>query len=142
MISLENKLGTLKIVSNQCKKLFDSFLFTLGAVISGRNFKNPVCLARKIMEETQHSALNGDGALKFAQDNGLDWCEPNELLNGQRRLPPEYFNDYVRYFMEGGPFPADAPEIRHEKTDTSDTAGAVAIDRDGKLACATSTGND
>ena len=94
------------------------------------------------MEKTPHSALSGDGALKFAQDNGLDWCEPNELLNGQRCLPHEYYDDYVRYSMEGGSFPADAPEIRPQKIDTCDCACAVAIDRDGKLACATSTGND
>ena len=72
----------------------------------------------------------------------MDWCEPNELLNGQRCLPHEYYNDYARYFMEGGTFPADAPEIRPEETDTCNTVGAVVIDRYGKLACATSTGND
>ncbi|XP_046844648.1 probable serine/threonine-protein kinase ireA [Xenia sp. Carnegie-2017] len=120
--------------------IMDGDTLKTGAVISGRNFKNPVCLARKIMEKTPHSALSGDGALKFAQDNGLDWCEPNELLNGQRYLPHKYFNDYAQYFMEGGPFPADVPEIRPEETDTCDCACAVAIDRDGKLACATSTG--
>ncbi|XP_046844565.1 uncharacterized protein LOC124438453 [Xenia sp. Carnegie-2017] len=120
--------------------IMDGDTLRTGAVISGRNFKNPVCLARKIMEKTPHSALSGDGALKFAQDNGLDWCEPNELLNGQRYLPNKYFNDYAQYFMEGGPFPADVPEIRPDETDTCDCACAVAIDRDGKLACATSTG--
>ncbi|XP_046844642.1 uncharacterized protein LOC124438520 [Xenia sp. Carnegie-2017] len=120
--------------------IMDGHTLKTGAVISGRNFKNPVCLARKIMKKTPHSALSGDGALKFAQDNGLDWCEPNELLNGQRRVPPKYFNDFVRYFMEEGSFPADAPEIRPEEVDTCDCACAVAIDRDGKMACATSTG--
>ncbi|XP_046853568.1 isoaspartyl peptidase/L-asparaginase-like [Xenia sp. Carnegie-2017] len=120
--------------------IMDGHNLKTGAVISGRNFKNPVFLARKVMDKTPHCALSGDGALKFAKDNGLDWCEPNELLNEQRRLPHKYFNDYSRYFMEGGAFPADAPEIIPEKTDTCDCACAVAIDRDGKLACATSTG--
>ncbi|XP_046853556.1 isoaspartyl peptidase/L-asparaginase-like isoform X2 [Xenia sp. Carnegie-2017] len=120
--------------------IMDGDTLKTGAVISGRNFKNPVFVARKIMEKTQHCALSGDGALKFAQNNGLDWCEPNELLNRQKVLPPEYFKDYAKYFMEEGPFPADAPDFGPEETDTCDCAGAVAIDRDGKLACATSTG--
>ncbi|XP_046844567.1 serine/threonine-protein kinase/endoribonuclease IRE1-like [Xenia sp. Carnegie-2017] len=121
--------------------IMDGDTLQTGSVYCGRNFKNPVCLARKIMEKTPECALYGDGALKFAQDNGLDWCKPNELLKRQRCLPHEYYNDYTRYFMEGGPFPADAPKIILEEIDACNTVGAVVIDRYGKLACATSTGD-
>ncbi|XP_046844890.1 isoaspartyl peptidase/L-asparaginase-like [Xenia sp. Carnegie-2017] len=111
-----------------------------GAVISGRNFKNPVCLARKIMEQTPHCALSGDGALKFALSKGFPCCSPNELINKQKRLPPEYFMAYVDFFCDGRPFPDISPDISLEEGFNGDTAFAVAIDRNGRLACATSTG--
>ncbi|XP_046862169.1 uncharacterized protein LOC124455576 isoform X2 [Xenia sp. Carnegie-2017] len=124
---------------NSNAMIMDGHTLKTGAVISGRNVKNPVCLARKIMENKPHYVLSGDDALKFAQDNGLDLCEPNELLNRQRRLPPKYFNACMRYLGREY-FTVDAPEIRPDEVDTCDCACAVAIDRDGKLACATSTG--
>ncbi|XP_046844130.1 serine/threonine-protein kinase/endoribonuclease ire-1-like isoform X2 [Xenia sp. Carnegie-2017] len=120
--------------------IMDGHTLNTGAVISGRNFKNPVCLARKIMEDTPHSALSGDGALNFALSKGFLCCSPNELINKQKRLPPEYFEDYVKFFCDGGPFPDISPDFYPEEGFNGDTACAVAIDRYGKLACATSTG--
>ncbi|XP_046853564.1 isoaspartyl peptidase/L-asparaginase-like isoform X6 [Xenia sp. Carnegie-2017] len=120
--------------------IMDGDTLKTGVVISGRHFKNPVCLSRKIMEETPHCALSGDGALNFALSKGFPCCSPNELINKQKRLPPEYFEAYVKFFYNGGPFPDISPDIYPEEAFTCDTACAVAIDRHGKLACASSTG--
>ncbi|XP_046853565.1 isoaspartyl peptidase/L-asparaginase-like [Xenia sp. Carnegie-2017] len=120
--------------------IMDGDTLKTGAVISGRYFKNPVCLSRKIMKETPHCALSGEGALHFALSKGFPCCSPNELINKQKRLPPECFEAYVKFFCNGGPFPDIALDISPEEAFTCDTACAVAIDRHGKLACATSTG--
>lgn len=88
-------------------------LTSLGAVISGRHFKNPVSLSKKIMYESSYCALSGDGALEFAREKNFPICKPEELIHT--------------------PGPTTDPNA-------SDTVAAVAIDANGHLACATSTG--
>ena len=102
-------------------------------MISGRHFRNPVSLAKKIMRESPHCALTGDGALKFATDNNLPICDPDELISQQARekvsVSYEDYLKYVSYYYEGKPV-----------QETQDTVAAVALDVNGHLACATSTG--
>ncbi|XP_028393466.1 isoaspartyl peptidase/L-asparaginase-like [Dendronephthya gigantea] len=102
-----------------------------GAVITGRNFRNPVSLAKKIMNETVHCALSGEGALQFAQREEFPISEQEELISpGVKKLQIRYpdFVKYERNRFKGIPTPA------------SDTVSAVARDANGYLACATSTG--
>jgi len=74
--------------------------------------RNPVSLARRVMSDTPHVLLVGEGASAFADSIGFPRCSEDEL-----RLPE-----------------------RAIRAETSDTVGAVAIDGAGNLACATSTG--
>ncbi len=97
-----------------------------GAVAAVRHVKNPIELARLVMERSPHVLLVSDGAEEFALEQGV-------IL-----VPRGYFRTRARS--------AELEEARHaEETRPaagpgSGTVGAVALDRAGNLAAATSTG--
>lgn len=95
-----------------------------GAVGGVRYVKNPVLLARRVMEHSPHVLLTGDGALEFAIREGLA-LEPPEYFYTERRW------HQLRDVRAGAPRP-DPTRFG--------TVGAVALDRGGHLAAATSTG--
>lgn len=107
--------------------IMDGRTLRMGAVGAVENVKNPVILARNVMEHTDHNFLVGGGALIFAVNSGLEIVETEKLIVG---------SELERYkgLKLGG--------MRKESVfgACSDTVGAVAIDGDGNLASATSTG--
>lgn len=109
--------------------IMDGASLQVGAVAALRNILHPVSVARRVMEKTEHCLLVGEGALRFAKSVGFEELPPEELLTA-REL--RFFEEIKsqRGFRTHHPF-MDAP---------SDTVGAVAMDRFGKLAAATSTG--
>ena len=86
-----------------------------GAVAGVRTIRNPIIAARKVMEQSKHVMLVRDGAEKFAKEHGIEIVDP------------AYFFDQKRY---------DALL----KAQKHGTVGAVALDQEGNLAAATSTG--
>ena len=106
----------------------------LGAVISGKYFLHPVSLAKKIMNESPHCVLSGEGAYKFAVKKNFPTYPPEELisLEAKEKLKVSYeeYMKWVKYFYGGGPV----------QQDENDTVSAVAMDANGIFACATSTG--
>lgn len=101
-----------------------------GAVAGVRSIKNPVKLARAVMELSDHVMLSGYGAEEFAINHGLEFA------------PEKYFFDAFRYnqwaeVRDSNIFMLDHTENVDEKFGT---VGAVALDKDGNLAAATSTG--
>ncbi len=102
-----------------------------GAVTLIRNVKNPVALARAVMEKSEHVFLCGEGAEEFAKKINL----PFEL--------DTYFDSEFRLAQWHEAQKADGTFLDHN-VNVSDkkfgTVGAVAIDIDGNLAAATSTG--
>jgi len=102
-----------------------------GAVSAVRNIRNPVQLAYAVMTQSQHVMLSGQGALDFAK------------LHGIMTEPDEYFFSQFRYDqwkqMQGSDKAAlDHNIIVGEKK--FGTVGAVALDKLGNIAAATSTG--
>jgi beta-aspartyl-peptidase (threonine type) len=96
-----------------------------GAVAGICGPKNPVLAARAVMEHSSHVMLAGAGALDFCRAHGLEFAEPGYFRTGARwRALLETRRD-----LDG-----DDEARRHG------TVGAVARDRDGNLAAATSTG--
>jgi L-asparaginase / beta-aspartyl-peptidase len=84
-----------------------------GAVAAVTRVRHPVALARAVMEETRHVLIAGAGAERIAEERGLELCDP----------------------------PWFVTERQHERWLASQgTVGAVALDADGRLAAATSTG--
>jgi L-asparaginase/beta-aspartyl-peptidase (threonine type) len=92
--------------------LMDGSTRKAGAVAALRGFVSPVRVARAVMERTPHVLLAGEGAAQFAAAQGLARVED----------PRSYYT----------PAESGLPD--------SGTIGAVALDRDGRLAAATSTG--
>lgn len=97
-----------------------------GAVAALKNVKNPIKLARLVMERTEHILLSGDGAADFAASVGL---EP---------APDEYFFTEHRWLQYQEALAAGRVQLDHAKP--IGTVGAVACDASGRLAAATSTG--
>lgn len=98
-----------------------------GAVFMLKEVKNPVSLARKIMSETQHVLLSGYGALELAKYYDLE-------LQPESYFITEYqYETYLKAHREESMKDILAKTIRG-------TVGAVALDKEGNLAAATSTG--
>ncbi|MEI6530059.1 MAG: isoaspartyl peptidase/L-asparaginase family protein [bacterium] len=99
-----------------------------GAVAALQRVRNPILVARKVMDETDHLLLVGDGALQFARRWGfVDW----DSVTPERRKALEEMKE------KGSPY---FPHLHQHFKDTYSTVGAVARDDEGKLAVATSTG--
>src|SRR5215203_840748 len=104
-----------------------------GAVSIVKNIKNPVTLARAIMEKTKHIYIGDMGALEFAQKIGL------------KVMPETYFitdHAYEEYLsaLKDSENTIEGAGDYQVKRKTHGTVGAVALDKEGNLAAATSTG--
>lgn len=101
-----------------------------GAVSLITGIKNPISLARDVMEKSNHVFLAGEGAMRFAKGNGYTI------------EPPSYFYDEVRYQQWQGIKDSDNFQLDHsvKKDGKFGTVGAVACDVHGNIAAATSTG--
>lgn len=97
-----------------------------GGVLAISRVRNPVLVARKVMTETDHHLLAGEGAVGFARKCGFEDHDP--MTEGARER-------LARLLAAG-----ESPFFSLEKVRKYGTVGAVAIDRRGRLAVATSTG--
>ncbi len=96
-----------------------------GAVASVNRVRNPVRLARLIMERTEHLLFVGEGAHKLASSFGLELIDPGELVVERERRRWEEFK---------------AKGMSPRKAFEKSTVGAVAVDSRGRFAAALSTG--
>jgi beta-aspartyl-peptidase (threonine type) len=97
-----------------------------GAVAGVSATRNPVSLARAVMEKSPHVFLSREGADQFSRDEGLD------------QEPPEYFTTPER--REALEIMRSRGEDYFDEELKFGTVGAVAVDMDGHVAAATSTG--
>jgi beta-aspartyl-peptidase (threonine type) len=98
-----------------------------GAVAGIRHLRNPVQLARRVLEQSAHVFLIGDGAERFARAAGLTLVENECLITPERQQQFQALGDQPDRLMA-----LDEPPLG--------TVGAVARDHAGRLAAATSTG--
>lgn len=100
-----------------------------GGVAGVQNVKNPIRLARRVMEKSGHVLISGMGAFEFAHREKI------ELEDDQ------YFFDPFRYEQWRQVQGTDTTRLDHSSGERKfGTVGAVALDRHGHLAAATSTG--
>ena len=92
-----------------------------GAVAALAGVANPVTVARRVLESRRHVLLVGDGALAFAREAGIPECDPASLVTDRQRK-------------------RHAELARQPAGRSGGTVGAVALDRAGTIAAATSTG--
>ncbi|MCG8401022.1 MAG: isoaspartyl peptidase/L-asparaginase [Firmicutes bacterium] len=101
-----------------------------GAVTAIREVRNPVCVARRVMEETPHVVLAGDGAMRFARGKGFDYFDP--VMEKQR----DAWKKAVEARERGEETPACAFT---GLSPAHDTVGGIAVGR-GRVVAASSTG--
>lgn len=105
--------------------IMDGSTMACGAVAAVTTVKNPVSLARLVMQRTRHVLLMGDGAEQFATAMAVE------------RVPNSWFTTEARQRMLEEVLRDRARKIPGA---SSGTVGCVALDRQGRLAAATSTG--
>jgi beta-aspartyl-peptidase (threonine type) len=99
--------------------LMDGYTLQSGAAAAVERIRNPIRLARRILEKGQHSLLVGTGAEQFAIESGIPLCDPAELTTPYQR------QRWAAKVAEGP---------------LHGTVGAVAIDATGNVCAGTSTG--
>jgi beta-aspartyl-peptidase (threonine type) len=123
-----------------------------GAVAGVRHIKNPIRLARDVMEKSEHVMMAGEGAERFARGLGYELV-PNEyfqtdlrrqqLENARRQEAARATNPSKKSAVVPAPGPSD-PGTGGERILAREskfgTVGAVALDKAGNLAAGTSTG--
>ncbi|HTU41721.1 MAG TPA: isoaspartyl peptidase/L-asparaginase [Candidatus Aquilonibacter sp.] len=115
--------------------IMDGATLRAGGVGCVERIRNPVRAARKILSESPHVYFVAEGAERFAAEHGIELCRNEDLI-----VPREI--EHLRNFQaqaagQGSTKDGNhlfAPEMTH------DTVGAVALDREGNIAAATSTG--
>ncbi len=132
--------------------IMDGRSLRAGAVAFVKNVKNPVGLARLVMERTEHVLLGGAGANQFASEMGVELADDAyfftqhryaQLLKAREEgvIQLDHSADEPKLIEETGdplPVPDSQSQIRNQKP--IGTVGAVACDSFGNLAAATSTG--
>jgi beta-aspartyl-peptidase (threonine type) len=107
-----------------------------GAVAGIRHVKSPIGLARLVMDKSQHVMLIGEGAETFAREQGLEFVPNTYFRTPYRERELQRALEWERQQALN----ADAERTPHRSGTITGTVGAVAIDRAGNLAAATSTG--
>ncbi len=122
--------------------IMDGRTLAAGAVGAVRGVKNPIALARLVMERTWHVLLVGEAAGEFAREQGADMRPPEYFHTERRWKQLERARERERGRREAGRAhaPADAGTELTGDRDVFGTVGAVALDRAGNLAAGTSTG--
>jgi len=109
--------------------LCDGYTGNMGGLISVSRLKNPIAVCEAVMNQSKHLLFAGQGAEKFAQQHGYELIDPQELVTP--RVLERYDNWKKKQELD-----RTDPEGREKYG----TVGAVAIDNNGRLAAATSTG--
>ncbi len=99
-----------------------------GSVAGVQGVRNPIILARLVMEKTEHVMLHGNGAEELARLHQLPFESP------------EYFYDAFRYEQWQSIRDTEITQLDHSNNKKFGTVGAVALDVHGNVAAATSTG--
>jgi L-asparaginase / beta-aspartyl-peptidase len=107
--------------------IMDGASLKAGAVAAVEHVRNPILLARAVLEKSDHMMLVAAGAEKFAAEHGIPLCPAETLIHERERAA------WMRCSE-------DSHAAEHHVGHESGTVGAVALDGDGRLFAATSTG--
>ncbi len=116
---------TEKGVAELDASIMDGKTLKAGAIAGIKHVKNPITLARLVMDKSPHVMMIGEGAEEFAKENNI------ELVDNSYFITPNRWKQYQRMKE------AQDKKIKEEK---HGTVGCVALDKNGNLAAGTSTG--
>jgi L-asparaginase / beta-aspartyl-peptidase len=114
--------------------IMDGKTLRAGAVASLKHIKNPINLARLVMEKSGHVMMDGEGAEAFAAANGVELVDQKYFYTEERWQALQKMKEAGKSGEVGGKKFIVTDQDRHG------TVGAVALDKNGNLAAATSTG--
>jgi len=107
--------------------VMDGSTLKAGAVAAVERVRNPIRLARRVLEKSEHMMLVASGAETFAAENGIALCAPEDLIIDRERSA-------WRRCLE------DSHAAEHHVDHEFGTVGAVALDSQNHLFAGTSTG--
>jgi beta-aspartyl-peptidase (threonine type) len=123
--------------------IMDGATLRAGGVGCVERLRNPVRAARKILSESPHVYFVADGAERFAAEHGISLCNNEELIIPREVERLRKYQAAQADLKRAGSQP-DGNDLfaptAHDATISHDTVGAVALDHNGKIAAATSTG--
>lgn len=114
--------------------IMDGKTLNAGAVAGVKHIKNPINLAKEVLENSKHVLLAGEGAEHFAKEQGFKMMPESyfvieERLNEVRKMKSEDKENVLTSYYDNK---LNAPKMG--------TVGCVALDKNGNLAAGTSTG--
>jgi L-asparaginase / beta-aspartyl-peptidase len=107
--------------------VMDASTLRAGSVAGLRRIKNPIQAARAVLEKCPHMMLISEGAEQFAYGQGIPLCNPQELISPAEREAWQRCRE-------------NSHAAEHHRGHEQGTVGAVALDEQGRLFAATSTG--
>jgi beta-aspartyl-peptidase (threonine type) len=107
--------------------VMDGATLRAGAAAALQRIWNPIHLARAVLEKSPHMMLVAEGAERFAKQHGIRLCAPEDLVSPAEREAWAHCK-------------GDKHAAAHHRGHEQGTVGAVAMDREGRLFAATSTG--
>src|SRR5437870_7374427 len=115
--------------------IMDGKALAAGAVAALKHVRNPISLARLVMEKSGHVMMDGEGAEAFAKENGMELVDQKYFFTQERWDALRKIKAAEKHRTGGA---GKAFFITDQ--DRHGTVGAVALDKNGNLAAATSTG--
>lgn len=122
--------------------IMDGKTLGAGSVAGVRRVKNPITLARAVMEKSPHVMMVGDGAEQFAAEQKIELVDPKYFWTQHRwdALQQVLKEEKEKSLAKPGMASNETEEISRLPSNRFGTVGAVALDKDGNLAAGTSTG--
>jgi beta-aspartyl-peptidase (threonine type) len=115
--------------------IMDGKTLAAGAVASLKHIKNPISLARLVMEKSGHVMMDSEGAELFAKENGIELVDQKYFFTQERWDALQKIKAAEKSRTSGA-----GKKFLITDQDRHGTVGAAALDQNGNLAAATSTG--
>ncbi|MCK4460974.1 MAG: isoaspartyl peptidase/L-asparaginase, partial [candidate division Zixibacteria bacterium] len=122
--------------NEQDATIMDGFSGQAGSVASVRHIARPIDLARLVMDQSAHVLLMGDGAERFAVEHGMELVDNKYFYTEQRWEQLQRAKAKAKETGKGNV----KGDMMLSEDDKHGTVGAVALDKQGHLAAATSSG--
>jgi len=137
--------GKGAVFTNEGKNEMDAAIMSgidrnAGAVAGLTNIKNPIAAARAVMEKSDHVFMTGKGAELFASEQGLEIVDPSYFYTDFRFEQLEKVRETEKTQLDHSALLELELQDPFFKDRKFGTVGAVALDKEGNIAAATSTG--